>query len=73
MPVTQYYPFVYGDPNWGSKRQLSFVAASAEIGSVVFSCEIGSAHRVFGLFDHLVFSEDVPYVPPIPNVLGAGP
>ena len=72
MPVTQYYPFVFGDLNWGSARQLSFVAPSAEIGKVVFSCQISSPHRVLGLFDHLVFSEELPYSPPIPIVLGGG-
>jgi hypothetical protein len=69
MPVTQYYPFVYGDPNWGSKQRLSYLAPNAEIGKVVFSCQIGAPHRVYGLFDHLVFCEEIPYTAPIP--LGA--
>src|SRR5262249_27517907 len=72
IPATQYYPFVYGDPNWGSKGQLSFVAPDREIGKVVFSCQISSPYRVFGVFDHLVFSEEFPYPPPVPSVLGAG-
>ena len=70
IPVTQFYPFVYGHPNWGIKWQLSYVAPSAVIGSVIFSCEISSPHRVLAAFDHLVFSEDVPRFPQIP--LGAG-
>lgn len=72
MQATQFYPFFFGDPNWGSPQQLSFVAQSAVIGSVIFSCEISSPHRVFALFDNLVFSEYLPYTPQLPILLGAG-
>jgi hypothetical protein len=72
MQATQFYPFFFGDPNWGNPQQLSFVATSAEIGKVVFSCEISSPHRVLALFDHLVFSEYLPYSPQVPIRLGGG-
>ena len=72
LPPTQYYPFVYGDAGWGNRVTLSFLATSAEIGKVVFSCQIAN-HRVYGLFDHLVFSEDIPYFPPIPLGPGGAP
>jgi hypothetical protein len=69
---TDYYPIVFGQPGWGDYRPLSLYSAPPMIAKVRFSCHPSAPKNapVYGLFDRLVFTDQISRTVAI--LLGAG-
>ena len=60
-----YYPYSYGDPNFGTTQVLKVSSSTANIAYVLFSSQApGGNPPVYGLFDNLRYSVPLPVLFP---------